>query len=183
MTDLKHLRDTLRRFLRRENGTASIEFVILVPAYIMVLVGAYESGLMMARYAMLDRGVDLAVRNLRVGTANPPSFDEFKASICDNAMMIADCENVLQVQLVPVPTDTWTLPAGGAPCIDQSSAIDPIDQTEYSVGINNELMIVRVCALYRPIYPTTHFGLRMPDDGNGNYALIVTSAFVNEPAI
>lgn len=172
----------LRRFWRRDDGSATIEFVLLVPLYLGVLIAAFESGFMMVRYTMLDRGVDLAVRDLRLGTPVPPTFDEFKQSICANTVLMGDCDENLLVELRPVSTLTWALPTGPARCVDQGSLIDPIDQTEYSVGVNNELMFVRVCALFRPFFPTTPFGLGMPADENGNFALVVTSAFVNEPS-
>lgn len=172
----------LRSFWRKEDANASIEFVILFPAFIGIFLSAFESGLMMTRNVMMERGVDLAVRELRLGTPTPPTFEEFKQSICDNAVIIKDCDGVIQVELQPVSTTTWGPLDTGARCRDVTSDIDPIDQTEYSVGTNNELMMVRVCALFRPLSPGTTLGLRMPDVSEGLYALITTSAFVNEPS-
>ncbi|NNF72348.1 MAG: pilus assembly protein [Rhodobacteraceae bacterium] len=171
-----------RAFGRDERGTSTVEFAILVPLYLGVLIAAFESGFMMIRYTMLDRGVDLAVRDLRLGTPTPPTFDEFKQDICANTVLMGDCDETVLVELRPISTTSWNLPTGETNCIEQGSGIDPIDQTEYSVGTNNELMFVRVCALFRPFFPTTPFGLGMPADDDGNYALVVTSAFVNEPS-
>jgi hypothetical protein len=50
------------------------------------------------------------------------------------------------------------------------------------VGGNNELMMVRVCALFRPMFPSTGLGLNLRYDGDGNYAIVATTAFVNEPS-
>ncbi len=176
------LRGLFKRFRRERKGAATVEFVILLPAYLTVLIASYEAGIMMVRHAMLERGVDLAVRSLRLGTPQPPTFEEFKTSVCDNTMIIANCNEVVQVELRPVSTTAWNPLSAGANCIDVNSTIDPIDQTEFSVGVNNELMMVRVCGLYQPLFPTTTFGMEMPDVGSGHYALVVTSAFVNEPS-
>ncbi len=174
-----------RRFVRLgrdEDGAATVEFVILFPIFMTIFLAAFESGLMMLRNVMLERSVDLAVRELRLGTPVPPDFDQFKETICARTYFVDNCNDVVQVELSPVDLTTWG-PLDGAPrCIDVESTIDPFDQTEYSVGGNNELMLVRVCALFQPIFPTTGLGLAMRSDSAGNYAIVVTSAFVNEPS-
>lgn len=172
----------LRSFLAGSGGTASLEFVLLFPIFIFMLLASIEAAIFMVRTVMLDRGVDIAVRELRIGTEDPPSFQEFKSLICANTILIANCEDVVQVELRPVDMTTWAGLDGPALCRDVASTIDPFDQTEYTVGTNNQLMMVRVCALYDPFLPTTTFGLRLrPVDGE-HYAIVITSAFVNEPA-
>jgi hypothetical protein len=176
------LRRLSSRFRRDESGTSTVEFVILFPLFMAIFFAAFESGYLMLRNVMLERSVDLAVRELRLGDPQPPTFAEFKQGICDNTYFISDCDDVVQVQLRPVDMTTWGPLNGDPRCIDVESAIDPFDQTEYLVGGNNELMMVRVCALFQPMFPTTGLGLNMQYDGDGNYALVVTTAFVNEPS-
>lgn len=171
-----------RSFGRDETGTSTVEFVILFPMFMAIFFAAFESGYMMLRNVMLERSLDLTVRELRLGTPAPPTFDEFKTSICENTYFIDDCEDRVQVQLRPVNMTTWGPLNGDPRCIDVDSAIDPFDQTEYSVGGNNELMMVRVCALFQPMFPSTGLGLNMRYDGDGNYAIVATTAFVNEPS-
>jgi len=170
------------RLRRDESGSSAVEFVILFPMFMAIFFAGFESGYLMLRNVMLERSVDLAVRQLRLGTPTPPSFDQFKQQICNETFFISDCQNRLQVQLRPVNMTTWGPLNGDPRCIDVESTIDPFDQTEYLVGGNNELMMVRVCALFRPMFPTTGLGLNMQYDGDGNYALVVTTAFVNEPS-
>jgi hypothetical protein len=170
------------RLRRDESGTSSVEFVILFPMFITIFFAAFESGYLMLRNVMLERSVDIAVRELRLGDPEPPSFSEFKQQICDRTFFISNCQERVQVQLRPVNMATWGPLNGDPRCIDIQSAIDPFDQTEYLVGGNNELMMVRVCALFRPLFPTTGLGLNMQYNGDGDYALVVTTAFVNEPS-
>jgi len=171
------------RFPRSEDGTVTAEFVILFPAFLALFLASFESGLMMIRNVMLERGVDMAVRELRLGTAVPPTFDEFKQEVCDHMDMVTkDCANVVQVQLEPVDMTTWG-PLNGTPrCIDVESTMDPIDATNYTIGQNNELMLVRVCALFDPIFPTTRMGVMTAYNNRNDYALVATTAFVNEPS-
>lgn len=185
---------TLRRFRRSEDGNATIEFVILFPAFMAIFLGSFEAGLMMVRNVMLERSVDLAVRTLRLGTPVPPDYDTFKQQICDKALIFQDCMKLVQVQLEPVDMTTWNVPTNATNCIDEARHNDPVnpinpkDDTTYIGGGNNELMIVRVCALFEPFFPGTTLGMQMPKynpndpAADAKYALVVTSAFVNEPS-
>lgn len=182
---------SLSRFWNSEDGGPTVEFVILFPAFIAIFLSAFESGLMMTRNVMLERAVDLSVRDLRLGTPIPPSYDEFKESICERALIIEECETLIQVQLEPIDLTTFNVPSNAVNCIDENThnatvdPINPIDDTTYLGGENDELMIVRVCALFTPFFPGTTLGMQMPrydDDGTDKYALVVTSAFVNEPS-
>lgn len=176
------MRNLTRKFRRSENGTASIEFVILFPLFIAMLLMSIESGLYMVRQVMLDRSLDLAVRELRLGTETPPTFEEFKTSICNKAFLIPECENTIQVELRPVPFTTWQGIDGPAKCRDVTQDIDPYDQTEFLNGSGNELMMVQVCGVYKPIFPTTALGLGLQYMPNDMYAIVTKSAFVNEPS-
>ncbi|MEO0702555.1 MAG: pilus assembly protein [Pseudomonadota bacterium] len=175
----------LFRCLRaNKDGTSTIEFVLIFPGFLALFLVAYESGLMMVRNVLLERGVDLAVRDLRLAGSAPPSFDQLKAKICREALVIAaeDCDDTIQVQLEPVDTTNWVTLDDNIRCIDQDTTINPLDETTFTGGGSNELMMVRVCALYQPMFKPTGWGMQMPKaDDNGNYALVVKSAFVNEP--
>jgi len=69
----------LRDLRRKEDGNATIEFAILFPAFIMIFLSAFESGLLMTRQVLLDRAVDLTVRDIRLRTwlpGPPPTHDD-----------------------------------------------------------------------------------------------------------
>ena len=172
------------RFGRDERGTSTVEFVILFPVFMTIFFAGFETGLLMLRNAMLERATDLAVRELRIGTPAPPSFDDFKQMVCANTFFIDDCIDRVQVQLEPVDMTTWGPLTGDPRCVDVGwdVSINPIDETNYAVGANNELMMVRICVLFRPIFPGVGHGLGLRYDGAGNYAMVTTTAFVNEPS-
>jgi Flp pilus assembly protein TadG len=170
-----------RRFGRDETGTSTVEFVILFPMFMTIFFAAFESGYMMIRNVMLERAVDLAVRDLRLGTPAPPNPQEFRDAVCENTYFIQDCQQVVRVQLEPVNMTTWAPIPGPPDCrnYNLSSQTPPT----YLTGGNNELMMVRVCAMFQPMFPTTGLGLDMQYLGSGgNYAIVVTSAYVNEPS-
>lgn len=177
---LKPLFAGLRRLRKREDGNATVEFVILFPMFMIIFVSAFESGLLMVRQVMLERALDLSVRGLRLGTWTPPTHDDLKRNICNLAGIIPDCMNSILVELQPVDKTTWQPLNVNAQCVDRDSTIAPV--LNVNAGTDNELMLVRVCAVFDPIFPTTGLGMQLGKDATGAYALVATSAFVNEPS-
>lgn len=179
MTPVSRLLRRIRAFRRRESGAATIEFVIWFPFFFVLVCSSIETGVLMTRHVMLERGLDMTVRGLRLGFWAAPTHDDIKRAICDGAVIIPHCSESLSVELLPVSTDTWALPAGAVTCIDRSEEVQPV--TQLIPGISNELMLIRVCSKFSPFFPGTGIGMNMAKDGAGNYALVSISAFVNEP--
>ena len=169
----------LRRALRREDGSSTLEFVIMLPLFLMIFMAATEAGVMLTRQAMLERALDVAIRDLRLGTWVDPTADQLKDRICENSALIRNCGSSLLLELQPVNTADWVLPADPASCVDRQEDIQPV--TTFVPGAGNQLMLVRACTVIDPIFPTTAYGLRLPLDESGGYQLRSASTFVNEP--
>lgn len=176
---IKSLLCKMRRFRRDENGTMSIEFALWFPIFFSVLGGMAELGVISARHAMLERGLDLAVREVRLRTTNPPQFDELKQIMCDRAAIIPNCDQVLTLEMRPQNLRHFVELPDMAACIDRSEEVNPANT--FTPGQENELMVLRVCAKFSPIFPTSAIGARLSIDGAGDYALVSTSAYVQEP--
>ncbi len=174
------LRNRASRWLRREDGNASIEFVILFPIFMVLFMSAFEIGLLMVRQVMLDRATDIAVRGLRLGSWTGVTHTELKDFICEEALILPECKNNMLIELSPVSQETWAPLPDAASCVDKVQEIEPV--VSFEVGIQHELMMVRVCALQEPLFPLTGLGLRLPRVDADHYALISLSAFVNEPS-
>ena len=179
MSARRSLLSRIARFGRRERGASTIEFVIWFPFFVVLVCSSLESGLMMTRHVMLERGLDITVRALRLGLWSAPTHDDLKRAICDSALIIPNCGDSLSVELLPVSTATWVLPTGAVSCTDRSAQIQPV--TQLVPGISNEMMLIRVCSKFSPFFPATGLGMNLPKDGAGHYALVSSSAFVNEP--
>ena len=173
-------RARLFRFWRREDGAATVEFVIIFPVFMSLFLASFELGLYMTRQVMLDRAVDISVRALRLGQFDDPTPQDIRDSICARAgLVVANCDNRMLIEMTRVPTTTWqTLPTG-ATCVNRDEEVEPV--VEFNGGQPNDMMLIRVCALLEPVFFTTHLGLKMQTYGEF-YALTSTSAFVNEPS-
>lgn len=176
---LKRLTAPLRRVLSSEEGTATIDFVLCIPVIMMIFIASIESGVMMTRYVLLERSVDIVMRNLRLGEYTAPTAAFLKTEICDRSTILSDCEANITIALEPIDQTTWTFPSRSAGCVDRTNNISP--SLTYNPGSAHEIVMVRVCVIQDAVFPTTSLGLNLPKDEKGGYGLITTSAFVNEP--
>ncbi len=168
----------LRATFGREDGSATVEFVILFPAFMAIFLMTVETGVLMTRGVMPDRALDISMRELRLGSLSPMTTDALKTSICENSVVIPNCENVLMLALAPISTETWAAPTE-VTCVDRSQDVQPV--LDFTSGGQNQMMIVWACAVFDPFFPTSGLAAQMKLDDTGAYALVAMSAFVNEP--
>jgi hypothetical protein len=164
---------------RKEDGTASIEFVFAIPVLMVVFMASCESGYFMVRHVMLERAVDMTMRDLRLGLLGNISHDDLRTLMCSRAVVLHNCSTNLKIELTPISTATWALPTAAPTCIDRSIAIEPV--TTFVRGGGSEPVIVRVCVRQNAMFPSTGVGLGLQQDAQGGYALVARSVFVNEP--
>lgn len=172
-------RSLLKRFSRSESGSATIEFAITFPAILFLMLSGIELGMVTLRHSMLERAMDMTVRDIRLSTGAPDQYATIKASICQRAGFIDDCNNNLKLEMVQVNPRNWAAIPEDPDCTDQSEDVAPV--REFKNGLENELMIMRACAKFDPVFPTTGLGRNVVKDGAGQYALVSVSAFVQEP--
>lgn len=170
----------LRPFRKDERGLASIEFALFFPVYLGLFFWAVELGIVMMKGTMLDHAVDVAMRDLRLGLVADPSRDKLKSDICARARIIGDCEEQLMIELQPVSTQTWTLPATPVTCVNNDEELQPV--VTFDPGRQQELMLVRACIMIPVLFPDMALGRRLFTDGSGRIGISSTSAFVNEPS-
>jgi hypothetical protein len=170
----------LRRFGRAEDGNGTIEFVILLPFFLTLFLSTFELGMAMTRQVMLDRGVDMTVRLIRLGQIWPVTHENIRESICERAAILPDCTNQLKLEMRTVNPRAWTDMLPDADCIDRAD--DSVPVREFNPGVMNQLMILRVCALFDPYFPTTGLGAVIPRESGDAYGLVSTSSYVIEPS-
>lgn len=172
-------RRRLAAWLRDETGTATVEFAIMFPIFVSIFLSSVELGVISLRHSMLERGLDMAVRDIRLGTGTNPQHDDIKAAICNYAGLLADCENSLRLEMIQVDPRNYTPPPGGADCIDHSEPVSAV--RSFVNGQSNDLMMMRACYVFTPVFPTAWLGQQLVKDGAGNAAITAASAFVQEP--
>lgn len=169
----------LARRFRREDGTASMEFVVAIPVLITIFMASFESGLLMTRSIMLEQSVDMTMRELRLGHYTLPDAALLKTEICKRTVIFKDCNQNIMIEMTRISTANWQMPKTGVACIDRSQDIQPV--TALQIGQQNDIMLVRICVVQDAMFPTTGIGLGLPKDGKGGYGVTAVTAFVTEP--
>jgi len=182
---LKRLVPSLKRFRKSEDGGPTVEFVVVFLPFMIVPVIGFELGLLMTRHGMLERGLSLAVRELRLSTDNVPSYVQFRDMICAGAAILPDCSNNLRLEMRAV--DMF----GADPITDEIPVTatctivnEPFELANVEFAGNeavpHQLMIVRACGAFAPMLPTFGLGAFLSAD-DGLYRVVSSSAFVMEP--
>jgi hypothetical protein len=169
-----------RRFARRQDGTATMEFVIAFPLVMLLFVAVFESGIILTRQVMLEASLDDAVRVLRLARNLEVTADDIEDAICDNTTAVPDCDNVLVIDLRVIEPPNYDLPPDDILCVDRTDlTVRP--GNEFDQGRDNQLMLIRACAVIDRILPFSGFGLNLTRDDTGGLHMVSTSILVNEP--
>ena len=169
---------SLTRFWRDQNANASVEFVMIAPLYLAAVLSVFESGWLMTKNMMLERGLDQTVRDIRLGGHGLTDHDEFKDRICAYSRILKDCGDTMILEVTPIASAA-DIPSGNATCTDRSTP-EPESGT-FNLGNRSDVMYVRACVIVDPIFPGLGIGLQLPKDTSGGFQMIAYSAFVNEP--
>jgi len=169
-----------RRLWRRDEGSSTVEFVIVTPMILVLMFSAIDFGMVMLRQVFLDRAVDMAVREVRLGRVPAGGGQAFRQMICDRTFMLPNCINAISVEMRPVDTVTWAGLTGPAQCINRDQNITPQLEFRPSPGAQ-ELMLLRVCVVADPFIDTTGMVMGMTRDASGGFNLVARAAWVNEP--
>ena len=169
----------LKRFRRDDAGSASIEFAIMFPVFFVILISAMELGLMTVRSALLERALDVVVRDIRLTTGTAPSHVQLRTAICEETSVVPDCFNNLALEMRLVDPRAWTDIPSAVTCTNRAEEVAPV--TTFQHGMDNEVMIIRACAKYEPMFSDYGLSAFMSKDSSGDVALIAKSAFVQEP--
>ncbi len=170
----------LRRFRRDEDGAALlIEFAIFVPLLFSVFLMAIEMGIYSMRQMYLDCGLDIAVRYVRLNTNRTFTHNEIKQLICDNSGWLENCDETLRLEMTTVDPRAFTRFDPEVDCVDTSQPAKPV--RGFTLGEANQMMMLRACVRFNPVYPTTGLGREFEKDGTGRAKMVSIAAFVQEP--
>lgn len=176
---IDRIRTTFARIWRDEDGNSSVEFIIAFPLYFALLVMSLELSMITLRHTMLERGLDIAVRELRLGTGSAPQHDDIKQIICDNTLVISKCETSLRLEMVPTNIRAFGALDDSVDCTDKSAESNPVKA--FVPGQQNELMLLRACLKYDPIFPKWDLARALSTDAAGQISIVSKTAFVQEP--
>lgn len=166
--------------MRREDGTATMEFVLVIPVIMAIFMASFESGLLMTRSIMLEQSVDMTMRELRLGHYPAVTNWLLKQEICSRTIIFPNCEQNIKIEMQRVSTTAWNFPIAPEHCINRREEGEPV--LALNAGQQNDLMMIRVCVVLDAMFPSTGIAMKLQLDRDGGYGLVTRTAFVTEPS-
>jgi len=173
----------IRRFLRQRTGAAAIEFALVGPVHIALLLGMIETGMVLAKASLLDIGTAAATKQVYVGaaTSGVVTRADIKDTVCKYVSRLQpNCVDSLIVELTPI-TDFTTVPGTSAKCQEAGSDEDIEPTVSFKPGGSSNTMFMRICLTTDILFPGLGAGLQMTRSDNGKFEFVSASAFQNEP--
>lgn len=173
----------IRRFLGRDDGSSTVEFVILFPVFMVLFLSSFELGNVMLRQTMLDRAIDMTVRQIRIGAVTTVDHDTIKDMICDRSVFLTDCRDELRLEMDIVNPRAWANLDPTIDCVDREDRAQP--PRRFQPGNQNQTMLLRACHLFEPMISSfglgTVLGALLVEDDGDTYRIVSTSSYVVEP--
>ena len=172
----------VRRLVRRDDGSAAVEFGLVIVPFIGLLFAIMETALVFFAGQVLETAVADSARLILTGQADSAGYNAttFKTQVCNRLLALFDCT---KLQL-----DVRTASSFSSANLARPLVPDPLKPGQMKVDTSSfgyqsstpgQIVVVRV--VYE--WPTfvTGLGLNLSDLSDGNRLLMSTAAFRNEP--
>lgn len=169
------LKNTLRRFIRRDDGTTAVEFAFIAPPFFALLFAIVETAMVFFASANLENGVHEAARLVRTGQLqfSGGGIAAFRQVVCDNAPLLASCDSDILIDVRKFQDFT------------NINFTDPVANGElqnnftFIPGAAGEVILVRVFYVWDVNVP--FIGNFLSNMNDGKRLLSAAIAFRNEP--
>jgi Flp pilus assembly protein TadG len=179
MIGLRHIIRSWRRFARNDQGTSTVEFVLVAPVLLSIFFWVFETGFIMTQQMMLERALDLTVREMRLSNDTTFTQEFITDAVCQKAKVFKNCAGVLQLELTPITTAA-DIPVTATTCVNRANTVKPV--TNFNTGARGEIVYMRACIVVDPLLAKGAMGIGFTLDSTGGLRLVAETAFLNEPA-
>jgi Flp pilus assembly protein TadG len=166
----------LRRFLRRNDGAAAIEFAMVAAPFLALVFAILQTAVVFFAGQALETAAADSARLIMTGQAQQQGFSQaqFKEQVCSRVYGLFDCASGIQVD---VRTYSSFSAINNAKPIDANGNLNLT--ASYQPGGPGDIVVVRL--LYQwPVYVSL-LGLNLADMAGNSRLIIATAAFRNEP--
>ena len=164
-----------RRFIRRQDGSAAIQFGLVAAPFLALTFAIIETALIFFAGQALETAAADASRLVMTGQAQSQGFDaaKFKQAVCSKIYGLFDCANGVYVDVKSYSNFA---------SVDTSAPVTSgtlNTTTSYSPGGPGDIVVVRLLYQY-PVYVNL-LGFNLANLNGGKRLLMSTAAFRNEP--
>jgi Flp pilus assembly protein TadG len=159
-------------YIRRQDGVAAIEFAMVGPPFIALLLAIFETGIAFFAQQILQTAAIQASRTIMTGQVQTTGITAaaFQQNVCDAAGKLFNCNKVM--------VNVQTQASFGAALPSPISNGKAVTGTNFKPGVAGDIVIVQVYYEWPIITGPLNFTLANLADGND--LLVATTAFRNE---
>lgn len=171
---LQRIKRSARRFARRKDGSAAVEFGLIAAPFLAMVFAIMETAIIFFAGQALETAAADSARLILTGQAQNAGYDQakFKQAVCSKIYGLFDCTGKLKVD-VKNYTNFASI-STAKPIVNGQANL-----TEgYAPGGPGDIVVVRLMYQW-PVYVSL-LGLNLADNGS-NRLLMSTVAFRNEP--
>ena len=159
------------------NGSVTIEFALLAPMLVALIIGILQVGLLSLTQQSLETAAEDTARKVLTGQSQKAAQTsaQFKASACATLPPMLSCNNLF----VDVTTvSSFSAATLTTPTLTYDSAGNVTNTMAYSTGTRGTIVVMRLMYMM-PVFDLP-FGLRLSNQPGGKRLIISTAVFKNE---
>jgi Flp pilus assembly protein TadG len=166
----------LRRLVRRQEGTAAVEFALVAAPFLALIFAILETALVFFSGQALETAAADSARLILTGQAQAQNFDaaKFKNAVCAKIFGLFDCQNGVYVDVKTFTSfSSVTMPSP----VDAQGNFQ--NNFTYQPGGPGDIVVVRLFYQW-PVF-TSLLGFNLANVNGNKRLLAATNAFRNEP--
>ena len=170
----------LGQFFQRfgERGVSTVEFAIVAPLFLLLLLAIFELGYMVFVQSVLDSSARSAARMIRTGQvqANGNPQNAFQTALCSDANLVISCSSLIyQVQDF---ANSWSATKTALNTPPKRDKYGNLITAGFTAGTCGDIVAVQVTYDYK--FFTQWIGSQLGDSTQSAF-LMSTVVFQNEP--
>ncbi len=170
------------RWLKNQRGASAVEFALVMPVFLLLMMSTFEVGWFYFVNATLDTAITDISRKIRTGQVQGGTgFDKddfFNDIVCPSLSFFGDCNQVATAEVKTYSSfSELSLDSGSFVC--RGDDAEAINNIQVDPGTESSIVRVRLCVLYRTLNPA--IGINLATSPNGDRRLKTTFIFRNEP--
>jgi Flp pilus assembly protein TadG len=159
-------------------AATAVEFALLVGPFMFLILGSLQLSLIFIAGQVLQTATIEAGRQLMTGSDQNSGVTQaqFQQAVCNNAPILFTCANIM---VNVASANDYASLATATPTVTYNAQGQPTNTLAYSTGGPGDIVIVQ--AMYDwPVFGGP-LALGLANQSNGDYLLVGTSVFKNEP--
>ena len=165
-----------RKFARRQDGTAAIEFAVIATPFLALTFAIIETAFVFFAGQTLEAAAADSARLIMTGQAQLAGYSQsdFKTAVCARVYGMFDCTNGVYVDVKSYTT--FASVDNTSPVVNKQ--FDP-SKMAYTPGNPGDIVVVKLYYQW-PVY-VSMLGSDLSNLSGGNRLLVATAVFRNEP--